>query len=231
MRYGDGSINLADYDSVGVSLTYESNNSDVVKIEGPMLTICGAGEATIRASIAEEGTQMEIIGQMRTLVVDKANLSLTAESYEIEQGDPLPDFAIKYDGFVYDDNADSLDELPMIICEATETSKAGEYEISLKGGSDSNYNMNMKNGRLIIKDSSAVDNIESDKIPFRCTVVDREIHIDGLDDSQIVSVYDASGLLCYYGESNNGEILKYRPNNPGLYIVKSRNHNVKVSVK
>ena len=217
MRYGDGSINLADYDSVGVSLTYESNNSDVVKIEGPMLTICGAGEATIRASIAEEGTQMEIIGQMRTLVVDKANLSLTAESYEIEQGDPLPDFAIKYDGFVYDDNADSLDELPMIICEATETSKAGEYEISLKGGSDSNYNMNMKNGRLIIKDSSAVDNIESDKIPFRCTVVDREIHIDGLDDSQIVSVYDASGLLCYYGESNNGEILKYRPNNPGLY--------------
>ena len=230
MRYGDGSINLADYDSVGVSLTYESNNSDVVKIEGPMLTICGAGEATIRASIAEEGTQMEIIGQMRTLVVDKANLSLTAESYEIEQGDPLPDFAIKYDGFVYDDNADSLDELPMIICEATETSKAGEYEISLKGGSDSNYNMNMKNGRLIIKDSSAVDNVESDNAPFSCVVVDREIHISGLADSQIVYVYDTSGLLCYYGDSRNGEVLTYRPNKSGMYIVKSGRHNVKVLV-
>ena len=231
VRYGDGSVNLADYAPEGVSLTYESSNSDVAKIEGSMLTICGAGEATVSASIAEEGTPMEIIGQMRTFIVNKADLTVTAESYEIEQGDPLPDFAIKYDGFVYDDNADSLDELPMIICEATETSKAGEYEISLKGGSDSNYNMNMKNGRLIIKDSSAVDNIESDKIPFRCTVVDREIHIDGLDDSQIVSFYDSSGLLCYYGESNNGEILKYRPNKSGMFIVKSRNHHVKVLVK
>lgn len=231
VRYGDGSVNLADYAPDGVSLTYESSNSDVARIEGTMLTICGAGEATVSASIAEEGSPMEIIDQMRTFIVDKADLTLTAESYEIEQGEPMPNFSIKYDGFVYDDNADSLEELPMIICEATDTSKAGEYEISLKGGTDSNYNMNLINGRLIIKDSSAVDNVESDNAPFSCVVVDREIHISGLADSQIVYVYDTSGLLCYYGESNNGEILKYRPNNPGLYIVKSRNHNVKVSVK
>ena len=97
MRYGEGSINLAEYVPVGVSLIYESSNSDVAKIEGTMLTICGAGEATVSASVAEEGTPMEIIGQMRTLIVDKADLTLTAESYEIEQGDPMPNFAIKYD--------------------------------------------------------------------------------------------------------------------------------------
>ena len=230
VRYGDGSVNLADYAPEGVSLTYESSNSDVAKIEGSMLTICGAGEATVSASIAEEGTPMEIIGQMRTFIVNKADLTVTAESYEIEQGDPLPDFAIKYDGFVYDDNADSLDELPMIICEATETSKAGEYEISLKGGTDSNYNMNLINGRLIIKDSDAVDNVESDNAPFSCVFVDREIHISGLADSQIVYVYDTSGLLCYYGDSRNGEVLTYRPNKSGMYIVKSGRHNVKVLV-
>ena len=231
VRYGDGSVNLANYAPVGISLTYESSNSDVAKIEGTMLTICGAGEATVSAFVAEEGISMEIIDQKRTFLVDKADLTLTAESYEIVQGDPLPDFAIKYDGFVYDDNADSLDELPMIICEATETSKAGEYEISLKGGNDSNYNMNMINGRLIIKSSSAIDNIESDNLPFSCAVVDREIHIVGLSDSQIVYIYDANGLLCYYGGSRNGEILKYRPNKFGMFIVKSRNHHVKVLVK
>lgn len=230
VRYGDGSVNLADYAPEGVSLTYESSNSDVAKIEGSMLTICGAGEATVSASIAEEGTPMEIIGQMRTFIVNKADLTVTAESYEIEQGDPMPDFAIKYDGFAYDDNADSLDELPMIICEATETSKAGEYEISLKGGTDSNYNMNLINGRLIIKDSDAVDNVESDNAPFSCVFVDREIHISGLADSQIVYVYDTSGLLCYYGDSRNGEVLTYRPNKSGMYIVKSGRHNVKVLV-
>ncbi len=230
VRYGDGSVNLADYAPEGVSLTYESSNSDVAKIEGSMLTICGAGEATVSASIAEEGTPMEIIGQMRTFIVNKADLTVTAESYEIEQGDPMPDFAIKYDGFAYDDNADSLEELPMIICEATDTSKAGEYEISLKGGTDSNYNMNLINGRLIIKDSSAVDNVESDNAPFSCVVVDREIHISGLADSQIVYVYDTSGLLCYYGDSRNGEVLTYRPNKSGMYIVKSGRHNVKVLV-
>lgn len=228
VRYGEGSVNLADYAPEGVSLTYESSNSDVARIEGTMLTICGAGEATVSASIAEEGTPMEIIGQMRTFIVNKADLTLTAESYEIEQGDPMPDFAIKYDGFVYDDNADSLEELPMIVCEAIDTSKAGEYEISLKGGNDSNYNMNMINGRLIIKSSSAIDNIESDNLPFSCAVVDREIHIVGLSDSQIVYIYDANGLLCYYGGSRNGEILKYRPNKFGMFIVKSRNHHVKV---
>ena len=40
VRYGDGSVNLADYAPEGVSLTYESSNSDVAKIEGSMLTIC-----------------------------------------------------------------------------------------------------------------------------------------------------------------------------------------------
>ena len=82
----------------------------------------------------------------------------------------------------------------------------------------------------MINKADKVDNVESDNAPFSCVFVDREIHISGLADSQIVYVYDTSGLLCYYGDSRNGEVLTYRPNKSGMYIVKSGRHNVKVLV-
>ena len=49
-KYGDAPIDLAEYAPEGVTFTYETSNDEVARLDGSVLTIVGAGEATIGAS-------------------------------------------------------------------------------------------------------------------------------------------------------------------------------------
>lgn len=231
MKYGDAGIDLAEYAPEGVALVYESSDNNVARIEGTKLTICGVGEVTISASLAEDGTPLELIDPVRKLVVGKAELTATAQSYEIKQGEPMPEFAIIYDGFVYDDNADSLQELPVASCEVKDTSLPGEYEISITGGYDPNYNISTVNGRLTIIPVSGVSDIEGDAKPFSCVVADGQIMVSGLTTSQTVAIYDANGRICYRADAVEDGKLTYRPDNAGVYIVRSGSQSIKVIVR
>lgn len=230
-RYGDAGIDLAEYAPEGVALAYESSDNNIARIEGNKLTICGAGEVIINASLAGESTQLELIDPVRKFVVKKANLAATAQSYEIAQGDPMPEFAIIYDGFVYDDNADSLRELPVISCAGKDTSVPGEYEISLSGGYDENYDIKTVNGRLTILPVSGVSDIEGDVKPFSCTVTDGQILVSGLAASQTVAIYDTNGRICHRADAAEDGTLTYRPDTAGIYIVRSGSQSVKVIVR
>ncbi|HPS12985.1 MAG TPA: MBG domain-containing protein, partial [Prolixibacteraceae bacterium] len=79
------------------------------------------------------------------LTVDKALLTVTADSQAIVYGDTIPALAIRYEGFVNREDSTALELLPVAYLdtvggsEITETLGAGIYPIVVSGGKATNY--------------------------------------------------------------------------------------------
>ena len=70
--------------------------------------------------------------------------TVTAKSYERYYGDDNPDFAFDVEG-------GALDGTPEITCEASATSPVGTYDIAIKRGTETNFNVTYVKGTLTIK--------------------------------------------------------------------------------
>jgi hypothetical protein len=85
-----------------------------------------------------------------TLTVNKALLTATADNKSRFYGDPNRALSITYSGFKNSESASVLDVAPTATVSAVQTSDVGTYPIVLSGGSDSNYEINLVDGSLII---------------------------------------------------------------------------------
>lgn len=184
VTYGDGPVDLAQYAPADVILTYESSNPEVIRIDGTIATIVGAGEATIGAIASEDGTPMEIIGQMRQFFVDQADLLISVEDMEITEGEDIPEFVYTAIGLCYDDQISDICELPNVYCEAGPHSAPGEYTIEVRGGNDKNYRIQTATAKLIIhkKTESAIDNIETEQTSNVYNLQGVKIVVESLDE-------------------------------------------------
>ncbi|MDE5790670.1 MAG: leucine-rich repeat domain-containing protein, partial [Muribaculaceae bacterium] len=208
--YGDGEIDLAQYAPEGVKLRYETSNSDVVEINGNMMRIVGAGEATVGAILDEEqGTPMELMGQMRQFVVDKADLEITVAEIVIEAGQPLPDFSYLSKGLQYDDTLDDIEELPEPVCDVDEYSPMGEYPVYFTEGNDRNYNIATKESKVIVGAPSGVENGSEEM----------------MDNDSEVEVYTLNGMFVYRGPRKEAQLER------GVYIVRQGKVTAKIIVK
>jgi pectin methylesterase-like acyl-CoA thioesterase len=90
-----------------------------------------------------------------TLTVDKAKLTATAKNLARNKGEANPAFVITYNGFVNGDDVSDI-TAPTASCNASTTSDAGDYTISLSGGSATNYTIELVNGKLTIKNVDAI---------------------------------------------------------------------------
>lgn len=70
--------------------------------------------------------------------------TVTVKSYERIYGETNPEFG-------YDVEGGALDGIPEISCEATSTSPVGTYDIIVKRGTETNYNVTYVKGTLTIK--------------------------------------------------------------------------------
>ena len=86
------------------------------------------------------------------LQIEKAPLKVTAKSYTIQQGDPLPTFEATYSGFKNKQTVNVLKELPIITCTAVNTAVSGVYDIEVSGGDAENYAFTYVKGKLTIED-------------------------------------------------------------------------------
>lgn len=152
LKYGDAPIDLTDYAPEGYSFSYESSNPEVAMIDGTMLSIVGAGVATVGILNDEDGVPMDIIGYMRQFIVDKADLSVSVNSIEIYEGEQLPELEISFEGLCYDDELADIEELPVATCEVTPESAPGEYPVVFSGGKSRNYNFVFADSKVIIKE-------------------------------------------------------------------------------
>ena len=218
-KYGDAPIDLSAYAPEGIVLTYQSSNPDVALIDGSTLTIVGAGEATVGAFNPDEGTPMEIIGQMRQFVVEKADLTvaLENETYEITQGDPMPEFNISYTGLCYNDTFMDLDEQPVAVCAAADSSVPGQYDITLEGGSDRNYNLLKRGSRLVVKEVSGLENVSAGS-EVKCYGRNGVLYVEGAPVGAEIAVYQFDGTL-YHADKADGTVMSFAVAREGFYIV------------
>ncbi len=82
--------------------------------------------------------------------VTPAQLTITAKSYTRNQGEPNPEFEVTYKGFRNRETAEVLLSQPVISCEATQDSPAGEYDIFVSGAQAENYEITYVPGVLTI---------------------------------------------------------------------------------
>ena len=91
-----------------------------------------------------------------TLTITKAPLTVTANSYTIKQGDPLPTFVATYTGFKNSETSSVLTTQPTLTCSATSASAPGTYDIEVSGGTATNYSFSYTKGTLTITDADPV---------------------------------------------------------------------------
>jgi hypothetical protein len=155
VNYGVGSITLTGTASSALPVKYTSSDPAIVKITGVKAQIIGAGTVTITASQEGDDTYHAAATVTRTLVIDKAILSIKAENSAKTYGSVNPVFTMTYIGFVSGDDESKLGMKPKLITEATATSGVGVYDIVPSGaGAAANYNINYIKGVLTVLPAS-----------------------------------------------------------------------------
>ena len=91
-----------------------------------------------------------VLGTTVQITVNKAPLTATAENKSKVYGTANPALTIAYTGFVNSETSAVIDSQPTAGTTATVLSDVGPYPISLTGGTDNNYTINLVAGTLTI---------------------------------------------------------------------------------
>ena len=122
-----------------------------------------AGSYTVYYKVTGDANHNDIAAQHFDVTIAKAALTVSAGNYEIFEGEELPSFEVKYDGFVNNETADVLTTKPTISCEATVGSKPDEYKVTVSGAEAKNYEITYVDGKLTILAKSFVSGGDDDK--------------------------------------------------------------------
>ncbi|WP_370087979.1 choice-of-anchor tandem repeat GloVer-containing protein [Ekhidna sp.] len=152
-EYGDDSfvINITSENATPANL-YSSAES-IVKLEGGMATIMGAGTVLI---IAEQNSTSEFFYTSDTisLTIEKAPLTVTVDDQSKVYGEANPEFKVSYTGFVNGEDAGSLTTIPTANTLADESSEVGTYAITASGGTSENYAFTYVDGIMTVEEAS-----------------------------------------------------------------------------
>jgi gliding motility-associated-like protein len=85
-----------------------------------------------------------------TLTVNKATVTVMANNHAKVYGEENPDFTLDYSGLLNGESPSVIDTPPTITTTATTASPVGNYDITLSGGLDNNYNFLLEDGTLSI---------------------------------------------------------------------------------
>lgn len=109
-----------------------------------------AGSYTVYYRVKGDANHNDIAAQHFDVKIAKAPLKVSVGNYEIVEGEAIPAFDAKYEGFVNNETADVLTTKPSISCEATNSSPAGEYKVKASGAEAKNYEISYVDGKLTI---------------------------------------------------------------------------------
>jgi len=131
-------------------VTYTSSNENVATITGTTLTIKGVGSTTITASQSGITGEYASATAQQTLVVNPAQLTVSAQNVSRPYNTANPSFVATYSGFVYSEDKAVLQGTPDITTVATITSPVGSYPIDVALGTlnSNNYTFVFTPGTL-----------------------------------------------------------------------------------
>ena len=161
VTYGTGAIALAATASSGLPVTY-AVTSGPGHLNGSELIVTGAGAVDVTASQGGNAQYAAATPVTRTLTVDPALLTVTANSASKLFGQPNPTFTANYSGFVSGDTAaNSVSGQPAFSTTATTTSDTGIYPITISQGtlSSSKYTFTFVQGATLTITGSTAQTI------------------------------------------------------------------------
>jgi trimeric autotransporter adhesin len=133
-----------------IPITYTSSNPGVATVSGNTITITGAGTTDITAMQAGNDGFFPAPNVVRTLTVNKVNLTVRATDTTKVTGEINPNFRLVYTGFVLGETAANLNTAPVVTTSANSFSSPGYYNLIPANGVSQNYNLLYTNGRLTI---------------------------------------------------------------------------------
>lgn len=131
-------------------IIYTSSNPAVATIVGNNIHITGTGTSDITASQESDGFY-PAASVTRTLTVNKATLTITADNKTKFFNEAVPPLTFSYSGFVYSETPAVLLTPVVISTTATQTSPVGFYPITVNGATAANYTIVFVNATLEIK--------------------------------------------------------------------------------
>jgi len=200
----------------GLPVTYLSGNEDIVVISDGMLILRGAGTTEITASQPGDNNFNQAPDVVVSLTVTKAPLTVTADNKTRAYISENPALTLSISGFVYGENQSVIDVLPSAATIADQNSPVGEYEITVAGGEDDNYEFSYVSGVLTIT-----------KIPQTVTftaypqsiLVDETFELEATSTSGLTVSFESedpdiagvTGTILEGKARGNAEIKAYQP--------------------
>ena len=161
--YGDADFS-AGVTSLNTSvITYASNPTSVATIDATgIIHIVGAGTATITASQITDGVYAAV-SISRTLTVDKAALTITADDQQKFLLAVNPTLTATYTGFKFGETEAVLLTPLVLTTTAVTSSVKGSYPITGSGATAANYSISFVDGSLRVLNAA----FEFDAIPVK----------------------------------------------------------------
>jgi hypothetical protein len=151
--YGDKPFTVNAYSNRDTEIILTNLTPETIELHGITVTILKSGSASIKASVEKDNNyETSNMSIDKTFEIKKAPLNVKAEDMKRQYGNPNPDFILQYQGFLNQDNEQSIDKLPEIKCDASAYSKPGNYEIIPLNAIDDCYNFNYQAGSLEVID-------------------------------------------------------------------------------
>ncbi|MEC7756169.1 MAG: MBG domain-containing protein [Bacteroidota bacterium] len=142
------------YGEADPNLTYQVTSGSLANrdaITGELSRTAGedVGDYAINQNTLTAGSNYDLTYETDRLMITQATLTATADDKSKTYGEGNPTLTITYNGFKYTDDESSITE-PSISTAADATSGVGNYDITLSGGSSSNYSINLIDGALTV---------------------------------------------------------------------------------
>ena len=199
ISYIDGTLTVTEADKVTITannitmvygdsvpeLTYTSVGAELVGIPKLSCSVTshssvGTYPITINKGSVENYNIDYVDG---TLTVIKAPLTVIAENKERLYFEKNPEFTYNCEGLRNDDTKKAITTQPIFVCDAKQTSAAGEYEICLSGAVAQNYTLKYQGATL--------------------TINKRPIEVKVNDCTRVYNEENPEFTVTYYGFVNN----------------------------
>ena len=194
----------------------EIADPEIADIVNGKIVIYKSGETTLKA-YQNESALFSAGESEVALVIEKAPLSVSVDNTVRQVGEPNPEFTLTYSGFVNGDDASCIDTPPVAQClDASISSPAGYYNITVSGGEDDCYTFaQYVSGTLVVTAVSGVNAPTLDGASIY--LANKRLVVKGIS-ADIVEIFALNGRLA--GRYRAGDIVDLPA---GFYIAKAAN--------
>jgi hypothetical protein len=198
--YGDGDPALTYHLTSGALVGTDSLSGSLSRVAGENVGSYPINQGTLTA-----GTNYALTYNSASFAITARALLAKADSKSRIYGAANPVFTISYSGFVGSDTVTNLAVLPMASTAAQTNSPIGAYDITLSGGSDTNYSFILSNGTLTVTAAALV------------VTADPRTKIYGSDDPALTYQITAGALMP--GDFFTGSLTRVAGEAVGSYAI------------